>query len=422
MRVLVVGSGAREHAITWKLHQSPRVRELLVAPGNAGTSTIAHNLPVSAENVDDLVGIARERKVDLVFVGPEGPLAAGLVDRLQDAGIPSYGPSKAAARIEASKAFSKSLMQQYGIPHAKGESFADIEAARAYLAGMSVPVVVKADGLAAGKGVIIARTRDEAMAALRDCMERKAFGTAGDTVVIEEYLAGPEVSAFAFTDGEYVSPLAAACDYKRALDGDEGLNTGGMGSYSPPTFWTSELAQRIRREVMEPTVKALARAGSPFRGVLYGGIMLTKDGPKVLEFNCRLGDPETQVILPLLKSDLVNIVMATLDGRLSRMPIAWDNSACVGVVMASGGYPGKYSVGFPITGLESVSDDVVVFHAGTKKDMEGRTITNGGRVVTVTAKGTTLQEAREAAYAGVSRINFKDAHCRKDIALFKNAC
>jgi phosphoribosylamine--glycine ligase len=422
MRVLVVGSGAREHAITWKLHQSPKVRELLVAPGNAGTSTIAHNLPVSAENVDDLVGIARERKVDLVFVGPEGPLAAGLVDRLQDAGIPSYGPSKAAARIEASKAFSKSLMQQYGIPHAKGESFADIEAARAYLAGMSVPVVVKADGLAAGKGVIIARTRDEAMAALRDCMERKAFGTAGDTVVIEEYLAGPEVSAFAFTDGEYVSPLAAACDYKRALDGDEGLNTGGMGSYSPPTFWTSELAQRIRREVMEPTVKALARAGSPFRGVLYGGIMLTKDGPKVLEFNCRLGDPETQVILPLLKSDLVDIVMATLDGRLSRMPIAWDNSACVGVVMASGGYPGKYSVGFPITGLESVSDDVVVFHAGTKKDMEGRTITNGGRVVTVTAKGTTLQEAREAAYAGVSRINFKDAHCRKDIALFKNAC
>jgi phosphoribosylamine--glycine ligase len=422
MRVLVVGSGAREHAITWKLHQSPKVRELLVAPGNAGTSTIAHNLPVSAENVDDLVGIARERKVDLVFVGPEGPLAAGLVDRLQDAGIPSYGPSKAAARIEASKAFSKSLMQQYGIPHAKGESFADIEAARAYLAGMSVPVVVKADGLAAGKGVIIARTRDEAMAALRDCMERKAFGTAGDTVVIEEYLAGPEVSAFAFTDGEYVSPLAAACDYKRALDGDEGLNTGGMGSYSPPTFWTSELAQRIRREVMEPTVKALARAGSPFRGVLYGGIMLTKDGPKVLEFNCRLGDPETQVILPLLKSDLVDIVMATLDGRFSRMPIAWDNSACVGVVMASGGYPGKYSVGFPITGLESVSDDVVVFHAGTKKDMEGRTITNGGRVVTVTAKGTTLQEAREAAYAGVSRINFKDAHCRKDIALFKNAC
>lgn len=418
MRVLVVGSGAREHAITWKLKQSEKVTDLLVAPGNAGTAAIATNVPVAAEDISNIVRVAADRQVDVVFVGPEGPLAGGLVDALQNVGIRAFGPTKAAARIESSKSFSKDLMERYGIPHARGKAFTDIPSAESYMAKLGLPVVVKADGLAAGKGVFIAQTEAEARAALRDCMESKAFGAAGEKVVVEECLAGPEVSVFAFTDGEYVSPLAAACDYKRVFDGNEGPNTGGMGSYSPPTFWTSDLSDRIMSEIMAPTIRAMAEEGCPFRGVLYGGLMLTADGPKVLEYNSRLGDPETQVVLPRLKSDLLDIVLATLNGNLSRTPIEWDADACVGVVMASGGYPASYPTGFPIFGLDDVPEDVTIFHAGTRLDTNGCVVTSGGRVLTVVGKGPSLEAARAQAYAGVAKVGFKNAHYRKDIARF----
>ena len=418
MRVLVVGSGAREHAIAWKLRQSPRVTELLVAPGNAGTVAIAQNLPVAAEDVHGLVKAVQEHKIDLTVVGPEAPLAVGLVDRLQELGLAAFGPSKAAAQIEASKGFAKGLMQRHDIPHAEGAAFTDYQAAQEYVSGKGLPIVVKADGLAAGKGVTVAQTREEALAALRDCLESKAFGAAGEKVVIEECLVGPEVSVFVFTDGEHLSPMVAACDYKRIFDGDRGPNTGGMGSYSPPVFWTEELADRISREIMGPTVRALAQEGRPYRGILYGGLIVTKDGPKVMEFNCRLGDPETQVILPLLDSDLLEIITATLEGQLAQTAIEWEKRACVGVVMASGGYPAGYSTGFAINGLDNLDDETIVFHAGTREDDGGRVVTSGGRVLTVVGRAATLEGARERAYAGVEHVDFQGAHYRKDIALF----
>jgi phosphoribosylamine--glycine ligase len=379
---------------------------------------MAQNLPAAAEDVHGIVQAVQKHKIDLTVVGPEAPLAEGLVDRLQELGLAAFGPSEAAAQIEASKGFAKGLMQRHGIPHAEGAAFTDYRAAQEYLSGKDLPIVVKADGLAAGKGVTVAQTREEALAALRDCLESKAFGAAGEKVVIEECLVGPEVSIFVFTDGEHLSPMVAACDYKRIFDDDRGPNTGGMGSYSPPAFWTEELADRIGREIMGPTVRALAQEGRPYRGILYGGLIVTEDGPKVMEFNCRLGDPETQVILPLLDSDLLEIIVATLEGQLAQTAIEWEKRACVGVVMASGGYPASYPTGFAINGLDGLDDETIVFHAGTREDDGGRVVTAGGRVLTVVGKGTTLEAARERAYTGAEHIDFQGAHYRKDIALF----
>ncbi len=421
MNVLVIGAGAREHAIAWKIRQSPKVDKLFAAPGNAGTASIAVNLPISPTDLDGLLKAVLERNIGLTIVGPETPLAMGIVDLFKSKGLAIFGPTKGAAQIEASKAFAKELMQKYGIPTAKSATFVSNKEAAEHVRKQPMPLVVKADGLASGKGVFIAGTVEEALRAIHECMESKTFGAAGEKVVIEEYLEGQEVSVFAFTDGTHVSDLVAACDYKRALDNDEGLNTGGMGSYSPPPFWTKKFSSEIKDKILDPTIRAMAADGVPFTGVLYVGLMVTKDGPKVLEFNCRLGDPECQVILPRLKSDLIDVILSVLRGDLSETKLEWSKEAAVGVVMASGGYPGKYQVGYSIEGLDKVAEGVMVFHAGAKLEAGSATrrskvMTDGGRVLTVTTTGRTLAEAREEAYANVRRITFKDAHYRKDIA------
>ena len=419
MKILVVGNGAREHAITWKLSQGPSVSRLYVAPGNAGTHPIATNVPIGAEDIATLIDFASNNAIDLTIVGPEAPLAAGIVDRFTAAGFPAFGPTQAAARVEGSKSFAKALMANCSIPTAAYETFTDFERASAYLDSCSIPIVVKADGLAAGKGVTVARTRDDARAALYDSMVDRQFGDAGDCVVIEEFMEGQEVSVFAFVDGKYVSPMVAACDYKRVYDGDTGPNTGGMGSFSPPLpqHWNTDMETHIRTSIMEPVTKGLVDIGCPYRGVLYLGMMLTKDGPKVVEFNCRFGDPETQVILPRLKSNLSEILYATARGELEDIRIEWDDRACVGVVAASGGYPASYATGYPISGLTDVGCDATVFHAGTKL-LEGATVTDGGRVLTVSALADTLEGARTGAYESMSRISFKDGFYRSDIASF----
>ena len=418
MKVLVIGGGAREHAIVWKLRQSPRIKQILVAPGNAGTAQIATNLAIDAANIPALLQAAKLNKVDFTFVGPETPLAAGIVDEFQAAGLPIFGPSRAAARIEASKVFSKDLMHKYGIPSAASKTFTDFIKAGEYAQVQTPPIVIKADGLAAGKGVVIAQSPYEAIIALQSMMQEHEFGASGDSVVIEEYLTGREMSVFAFTDGAAISPPVTACDYKRVFDANQGPNTGGMGSFSPPDFYTSELGECAMREIMRPTIKALAAEGAPYSGVLYGGLMLTSQGPRTIEFNCRLGDPETQVILPRLETDLADIALAVIEKRLDRQKIVWSPQACVGVVMASGGYPGHYETSFPVNGLDAVDKDIMVFHAGTRLDEAGRVVTNGGRVLTVVATGETLAEARQKVYNNISRIEFNGAHYRKDIAAF----
>ncbi len=415
MKVLVVGGGAREHALAWKLSQSEKVSELYVAPGNAGTSVIATNLGVSATDIDGLCKAAREKTIGLAVVGPEAPLAGGLVDRLEALGIPAFGPRKDAALIETSKVFAKELMHRHGIPCGGDRVFTDFEAARKYTEGLQPPLVVKADGLAAGKGVIVAESRDDALKALSDMMQAKVFGGAGDRVIVEECLVGRETSLLAFTDGESVIPLIPARDYKRAHDGDAGPNTGGMGAYAPPPFLTPDLRDEIVRTILKPVVRALNEEGRDYRGVVYAGIMLTSEGPKVLEFNARFGDPETQVQLPMLKTDLVEIMMATIEGGLDKTDVEWKDGACVGVVLASGGYPGKYRDGLPVSGLTDLDEDVAVFHAGTKKT-DGEIVTSGGRVATVVASGSSVAEAREKAYANVRRIRFEGCHYRTDIA------
>jgi phosphoribosylamine--glycine ligase len=415
LKVLVIGSGAREHTIVWKLGQSPRVAEIYVAPGNAGTSFIATNLNIRANDLEAMARSARESNIDLVVVGPEVPLASGIVDLFHSRDIPIFGPTKEATRIESSKVFAKELMQKYGIPTARSATFASFTEAKGYVKSMSSPIVVKADGLAAGKGAIVAGSAAEAIEALSDIMEKRIFSEAGNRVLIEECLSGKEVSLLAFTDGKAVVSMVPACDYKRVGDGDSGPNTGGMGSYSPPGFFGRDMISRVKDMILLPAVRAMANEGVPYQGVLYAGLMMTQDGPKVIEFNARFGDPETQALLPLLESDLAEVMLAVIEGRLDKAKIKWSKKACVGVVMASGGYPGSYKTGFPITGLNDVDEDIMVFHAGTKM-ADGAVVTDGGRVLTVAARGRTIAEARERVYSNISRIHFEGCHYRKDIA------
>ncbi|MBI2847493.1 MAG: phosphoribosylamine--glycine ligase [Chloroflexi bacterium] len=421
MRVLVVGGGGREHAIAWKLRQSPKVKELFVALGNAGTAQIARNLPIRPSDIEALAQAAQEHQIDLAVIGPEAPLAAGIVDLFNLLRIPVFGPTQGAAAIESSKVFAKRLMEEHRIPCAKSSVFSSLPEARNYVKRQQTPIVIKADGLAAGKGVTVAQTQEEALKALDDCMKAKVFGDAGKQVLVEEYLVGQEVSVFAFTDGNTVVPMVAACDYKRALDDDKGPNTGGMGSYSPPKFLTEEHRQTIRKDILERAVQAMTKEGRPYKGVLYGGLMITKDGPKALEFNCRFGDPETQVVLPLLKTDLLEIILAVVESRLGTVKIDWEDEACVGVVMASGGYPGSYATGYAIQGLDSLDKDMLVFHAGTKLKRNESTgndevVTEGGRVLTLVARGKTLAEARKSVYNNIRCVHFHGCHYRKDIA------
>jgi phosphoribosylamine--glycine ligase len=420
LKILVVGGGAREHTLVWKLAQSPKAKEIYAAPGNAGTAHIAENLNLKAEDIEGLAKAIREKGIDLVVVGPEAPLAKGMVDRFQGMGIATFGPTKSAAEIESSKVFARELMQKYGIPCAQGTSFSDYHQAREYLEQQKPPLVVKADGLAAGKGVTVADSIPQALDALHNIMALKAFGPSGDRVIIEERLVGKEMSSFAFTDGKTVIPMVSACDYKPVFDSDRGPNTGGMGSFSPPYFATPELYKRVNEAILKPMVAAMAQEGRPYKGVLYGGLMATQDGPKVLEFNARFGDPETQVMLPLLKTDLVDIMLAVINGGLDRIEVKWSKDACVGVVISSGGYPGSYQTGFPVTGLDTLDIGILVFQAGTRLDSEsGQVLTSGGRVLTVVATGKSLPEAREKVYNNITRISFEGSHYRKDIALVK---
>ena len=416
MKLLVLGNGAREHALVWKIKQSARVKEINAVPGNAGTASVARNINLSSSDVPAIVKKAKELGIDLVVVGPEAPLAAGIVDQLQATGIPVFGPTKAAAQLESSKVFSRELMQKNGIPCAAGKHFTDYGEAKIFLKSHKLPVVVKADGLAAGKGVTVANSMEDALKALDSIMEARAFGTAGDKVIIEECLVGKEVSLLAFTDGETAIPMVPACDYKRVFDGDQGPNTGGMGSYSPPSFFGDDMSQQILTTVIQPTIDAMNKNGTPYKGVLYTGLIMTAKGPMVLEYNARFGDPETQAILPRLKTDIVDIMLAVVNGSLKKMKIQWNNDPCVGVVMASGGYPGEYKKGSPITVSSKLDKDVTVFYAGAKKLDDGRIVTDGGRVLTVTATGKTMKEARDKVYRNIVHVNFEGCHYRKDIA------
>ena len=417
MKVLLVGSGGREHALAWRLKRSPRLTDLWVAGGNAGTAQVATNLKVNPEDVAAVADAARSLGVDLVVVGPEQPLADGLVDRLGSIGIPAFGPSRAAAQLEASKSFARQVMQDAGIPSPEYRVFRDRSLALDFLHSHGGQLVVKADGLAAGKGVALCSSTEEAVIAVMGCMDDRIFGAAGDIVVIEEWLRGAEVSVFGFSDGENVSNLVAACDYKPIGEGDTGPNTGGMGSFTPPVFWNPQLAEEVSRTIMEPIIGAMAQQGAPYRGMLYAGLMFTQSGPRVLEFNCRFGDPETQVILPLLESDPIEVMTACIEGNLSQTPVCWSAQAHLGVVMVSGGYPGPYAIGLEITGLNEEDSDTIVFQAGTQltADNGGRVVTSGGRVLTVVGRGDSLPQAREAAYRRVEQIHFQNAYYRRDI-------
>lgn len=412
--LLVVGSGGREHALTWKLRQSPRAGKIYIAPGNAGTALTGENIPIAAEDTPALVDFARTNAVDLVVIGPEVPLAAGLVDALQMAGIRAFGPNQAAAQLEASKAFAKAFMYEYHIPTAEYASFNDYEDAREYLETCKHPVVVKADGLAAGKGVIVCETHEQAADALKTVMLDREFGTAGGTVVIEERLSGPEISLMAFCDGQTVVPMLPARDHKRIYDGDLGPNTGGMGAFAPVPGLAPDFVANMTRTILQPIIDGMAARGTPYIGILYAGLMLTPDGAKTLEFNCRFGDPETQVILPLLQTDLLEIMLACIEGRLAQTEVSWHPGACATVVAASPGYPGSYPKGLPISDTEQSSSDTTVFHAGTVQQ-DDQIVTVGGRVLSVSAVGETLDAALNSAYARLEGIHFEGIHYRRDI-------
>ena len=421
MDILVIGGGGREHAIVRKLKESPRTGKLYCAPGNGGIAKDAECVPISAMDIPAVVAFAKEKKIDLVFVAPDDPLAAGMVDALEKEGIPAFGPRANAAIIEASKVFSKDLMKRYHIPTAQYEVFADPAEAVSFIEKNNrFPIVVKADGLALGKGVLICPDLEAAKDAVREIMEDKVFGASGSRVVVEEFLTGPEVSVLAFTDGHCVKPMVSSKDHKRALDNDEGLNTGGMGTISPNPYYTDAIAEECMNTIFLPTIEAMNREGRPFKGCLYFGLMITADGPKVIEYNARFGDPETQVVLPRLKTDLVDIVMAVVGERLADLPIEWSDEACACVVMASGGYPGHYEKGIPIEGLDENGqvEGAVVYHAGTALK-DGRLVTNGGRVLGVTATGETLSEALSRAYAAVGKIHWDGVHFRHDIGVIK---
>ncbi|WP_336788931.1 phosphoribosylamine--glycine ligase [Paenibacillus sp. MMO-177] len=416
MRILVVGGGGREHAIVWALKKSEKVKEVFCAPGNAGIAQIADCVPIAVNQFDELVKFAKDAAIDLVFIGPDDPLAAGIVDAFEAHNIPVYGPNKAAAEIEGSKIFMKDLLRKYNIPTAKYETFTNYESALAYLREQSVPIVIKADGLAAGKGVTVAYSMEEAEKALKEAMVDKVFGEAGNQIVIEEFLEGQEMSILAFVDGETVKAMVPAQDHKPVFDNDKGPNTGGMGTYTPLPHIDQAIIDESIENIIKPTAKAMVSEGRPFRGVLFAGLMITKDGPKTIEFNARMGDPETQVVLPRLKTELVDVVLASLNGRLDQLELEWSEEAAVCVIVASEGYPASYPKGREITGLDAAeAQGALVFHAGTA-EKDGKIVTSGGRVLGVVGRGRDIAEARARAYEAVSVIHFDGMHSRTDIA------
>ena len=417
MKVLIVGGGGREHAIAWKVAKSPKVEKLYCAPGNAGIAEVAECVNIGVMEFDKLTAFARENQIDLTIIGPDDPLAAGAVDAFEAAGLRVFGPRKNAAILEASKAFSKDLMKKYGIPTAAYETFTSPEAALTYLETAKMPIVLKADGLALGKGVLICKDLEEAKEGVKTLMLDKQFGSAGDEIVIEEFMTGREVSVLSFVDGKTIKIMTSAQDHKRAKDGDQGLNTGGMGTFSPSPFYTAEVDAFCKEHIYQKTVDAMRAEGREFKGIIFFGLMLTADGPKVLEYNARFGDPETQVVLPRMKNDIVDLFEACIDGTLDQVDLQFEDNAAVCVVLASDGYPEHYEKGFPIHGLEHFkdADGYYVFHAGSKFDADGQIVTNGGRVLGVTATGKTLKEARANAYTATEFITFDNKYMRHDI-------
>ncbi len=416
MRVLVIGSGGREHALAWKIKQSTLVEKVYCAPGNGGIAGIAECVDIKPDDITGLIGFATRNKIDLTVVGPEAPLAQGIVDRFCVNGLRIFGPTKAAARIEASKAFMKDLMRRHDIPTAEFEVFDDSSSAKSYIKGLKGNFVVKADGLAAGKGVVVCSSKEEGIVAVESMMERRAFRDAGSKVIIEECLEGEEASILVVTDGKDCVPLVSAQDHKRIFDGDNGPNTGGMGAYSPAPVVTGPMMDAVMERIIRPVVSAMDSEGSRYKGVLYAGIMVTAEGPKVLEFNCRFGDPETQTILPRLKSDIVELMEASIDDEIDMTTLDWDERPCVSVVISSGGYPGEYETGYEVDGLDALekAKDVFVFHAGTKSE-DGRIVTSGGRVLNVTALGFDIKDAIDRCYNAVNLIEFEGMHFRRDI-------
>ena len=417
MKVLVIGGGGREHAICWKLSKSPKVDELYCAPGNAGIAEVAKCVDIGVMDFEKMADFAKKEAFDLVVVGPDDPLAGGIVDVLEEKGLRVFGPRKNAAILEGSKAFSKDLMKKYGIPTAAYETFDTPEAALNYLETAPVPIVLKADGLALGKGVLICNTREEAKEGVKTLMLDKQFGHAGDRIVVEQFMTGREVSVLSFVDGKTIKIMTSAQDHKRAKDGDQGLNTGGMGTFSPSPFYTPEVDEFCKKHIYQATVDAMKAEGREFKGIIFFGLMLTADGPKVLEYNARFGDPETQVVLPRMKNDIVDVFEACVDGTLDQIDLQFEDNAAVCVVLASDGYPEHYEKGKKITGLENFKDkdDYYVFHAGSKFDAEGNILTNGGRVLGVTATGKDLKEARANAYKATEWVNFENKYMRHDI-------